>query len=509
MALLRHRRPFSIRHFAHAVHTHQPVGEFPLLTRFLALAPLLRGLLHLPTALSFVDRTISRHTRRMALAEARAFRAVDPGGSGGDSGSGAASGGGTGIAALMHVWDSCWRLGSQLSIKAPRNVKGGVGDVNDNGGNVGNDGDNNNNNGNGNDDDDNEYHEIAVALPAAMVKETALPTMIGCMEIPTEYYSLRLEPTSPLSLLAPSARDEGVCVAHVLQHLASLHNGIVSMAGGESAGLGGRGIGGEGGWPAFVEWIRDRAVEVGAGGEVRYNFEAAERHVAVLCRRAPIAAEQPRLIAYTDDESLSLGALHAKVPQAPLPPDLLSDVISEAVHAGRVRDLLTELDTCAAFLLATGGSGRALATTERRVKDYVEQVLLMDSALGRAGGEGVELRHVAALREALAETVNPDPFVNVASKYKRAMGEEVAAEVAVRAGGMDVKLLLPTLRALITSQLVEEYLNAETPIKEVLAYAEVGEQGETLGELDWFEEMFDDTWPLSEAVSLFGVLSGC
>lgn len=252
-----------------------------------------------------------------------------------------------------------------------------------------------------------------------------------------------------------------------------------------------------------LEHAQNRCASEAQGStEAGYDLCRLERFVRRRCRRKPrIRLELPQFAFLREETASALRALSVRLPQQPLAADIARRLRQELRIPATAHQAMQVVETCIAFLRATGGELQAFDVEARQMllSDYVKKVLLSKQHLpSETAATEVRLCHLASLLAILEELVDEDPLAAVSERYKVQLPDHLSGALRAAAGRLELNVLLPVYRSFVLARLREEYLSASESLKTALGFVE-SESGE-LGHLDWFNAAFPDGLHLAHAV---------
>jgi len=117
----------------------------------------------------------------------------------------------------------------------------------------------------------------------------------------------------------------------------------------------------------------------------------------------------------------------------------------------------------------------------------------------------IRLCHLAGFFTLIEEAKNGSPLDAVCERYKLVLPSGVEADLRVKASTMNLDVLLPILKDLLVSRLVEETFPAEASLAEYLEYS----TDLDLSSFAWFTEGFPQSLTLAYAYNTWRVWMDC
>eukprot|EP00455_Lapot_gusevi_P008910 TRINITY_DN1393_c0_g1_i11.p1 TRINITY_DN1393_c0_g1~~TRINITY_DN1393_c0_g1_i11.p1 ORF type:complete len:543 (+),score=276.56 TRINITY_DN1393_c0_g1_i11:197-1630(+) len=465
-ALWRFRRSFTLQDFTMELNLNADNQKsYPVLSRFLAEEQQLRGLRHLPAFIEWQNMLLNRYSRRLDHDNASNTTVADV----------------LASAPEPHKWAACFE-----------------------------------------------------GFRSAWNETWRFVDRYGCMPIPVLYKNVIMDPTTPITFCLPSEKDEGICPLALarflgekhntfitavdellltrgeeLQRAASRQNVVSSKFFSEAHALQYELAGG------FLPFVEQQCVQFSETGNLVYDFKNAEQFLLdMYLSGKPLIDLEVRMMQYIGSDggssSINIDLLRQKLKQEPLPKDILQLALKELGSPQAARHCLELLETCVSFLQETGGhlvQQLASDVAEKTLGEYVRTLLLMeDGAIGsQVVSQQVRLKHIESLYNALRDHITVDPFANVRPKYREPIDEKTAENLVnvVKSNQLDLNILLPILKNFITSNLSEDLLSSQQPIKHVIGYLEANDT--YLVDMPWFANFPEDLL-MCNVVEVFNTL---
>uniref|UniRef100_A0A7S0DVA6 Uncharacterized protein n=1 Tax=Amorphochlora amoebiformis TaxID=1561963 RepID=A0A7S0DVA6_9EUKA len=349
-----------------------------------------------------------------------------------------------------------------------------------------------------------------------------------CLEIPQMLKAAKVDEKTPITMVLPQEKDEGICGLGIMNYLSRRHNQFVEiiyekllLRGQElqrnssrknvvsskffsrphalSYDLDGK----------FIPFVAKQCVSISDGGDKVYNFDNAEQYLLdVFFVGKPLVEMELRMVQYTDDEgAVNTMLLKEKVDQEPLTREEQKQILNELGSPAAAHKCMRLLETCISFLQATGGSYiQNLGVGEKFLIEYVKDVLLMkDVDFGSHTIQSkIKLKHIDSLWKTLRDFTVKDPFENVHARYKEVLDAKDGKQLKTATKKLDLDSLVPTLQELIIQRLTEPQMSATAPIADFIGWAPVGEN--FMNDLSWFQH-FPPKIPMSNIVDVYKLLS--
>lgn len=324
----------------------------------------------------------------------------------------------------------------------------------------------------------------------------------------------------------PGPSDEGMCSDYLTQYLVNAHNEFVQRADQASllrdldaqrhstrnvevessfmtqahaleVSLTSADIDGDS--SSFAAYVEKQCVSYSEkSGETIYDYSTAEKYcLDRYFRNKPLLNLRLRGFNFSDEQSEARASLASKVAQKPLPHTLATRICEQLKGTSASLQALQTLETVINFLTATLSTSFESATEvhtvvgERNLGQYLAEDLLMPeaevAALGTAIVQKVSLKHLDALCELLRNQSGVDPLKNVAALYQAPLEPDMTEALTSAAPKLELRLLVPVLRAFLIGQCVSEDISAGSALKDSIDWLTDDESGDFFSELPWFE----------------------
>jgi len=196
--------------------------------------------------------------------------------------------------------------------------------------------------------------------------------------------------------------------------------------------------------------------------------------------------------------------LRQKVSQELLDKETMDQIVKELGSKTEARKCMELLETCISFLQATGGSFiQHLDVGEKTLGQYTKEVLMMEHAEFGSNivSSQVRLKHIDSLWKLLRDYTVVDHFANVRPKYRQILDEQRAAVMLKDAKFLDLGVLLPLMKELITGPLTADLMGANIALKD--AMGNTSHMDTYLMDLPWFSDYFSGDLPMSVALDVY------
>lgn len=351
-----------------------------------------------------------------------------------------------------------------------------------------------------------------------------------CMEIPSIFRAIVMEPSTPLCFSMPDERDEGICPLSLVRYLVDRHNQFLEhvltilnrKASSSAAKLS---MAEQPHVPThlltdehlinydarelvpFLQSQAEQSFAYGSGESLRYNLEQIEQHlVDTILSGKPFIELEVRKFSFTNETRITgaLISLRGKIPQAELPTDVKKQILDELQRIGGVRRAMEVLEVCISFLSATGGAHVKTLPGNLSLHSYVRDTLVMPDCVEITSGavsKYVQLQHIVALWTFLEEALAVDPFQGVVPCYKADLPDSAKEDIEAVVRKLDLAFLLPLFKEFILANLKDENMGEEVVLKGALGCVE-DENGNELESLSWFAH-FPTSMKLKHTVATY------
>jgi len=351
-----------------------------------------------------------------------------------------------------------------------------------------------------------------------------------CLEIPQMLKNAAVDEKTPITMILPQEKDEGICGLGIMNYLSRRHNQFVEIIY-EKLLLRGQQLQRNSSRknvvsskffaPAhaltydlegkFIPFVAKQCVSVGEDGARVYNFDNAEQYLLdVFFVGKPLVEMELRMVQYTDDEgAVNTMLLKEKVDQEPLTREEQKQILTELGSPAAAHSCMRLLEICISFLQATGGSYiQKIGVGDKFLLEYVKDVLLMkDVDFGSHTIQSkIKLKHIDSLWKTLRDFTVKDPFENVHARYKEVLDTKEGKQLQTAASKLDLDALVPTMQELIIQRLTEPQMSAKAPIADFIGWAPVGEN--FMNDLEWFKA-FPSKIEMKYIVDVYKMLSEC
>jgi hypothetical protein len=254
----------------------------------------------------------------------------------------------------------------------------------------------------------------------------------------------------------------------------------------------------------YLPYVEKQCLTVTRNGQCVYDFKNAEQYLMdVFFSSKPLIDLEVRMFQYTNGESEGVSLLRQKVSQELLDKETMDQILKELGSKTEARKCMELLETCISFLQATGGSFiQHLDVGEKTLGQYTKEVLMMEHAEFGSNivSSQVRLKHIDSLWKLLRDYTVVDHFANVRPKYRQILDEPRAAEMLKDAKFLDLGVLLPLMKELITGPLTSDLMGANIALKD--AMGNTSHMDTYLMDLPWFADYFPADLPLCFALDV-------
>eukprot|EP00468_Gymnochlora_sp_CCMP2014_P001514 CAMPEP_0167741726 /NCGR_PEP_ID=MMETSP0110_2-20121227/1016_1 /TAXON_ID=629695 /ORGANISM="Gymnochlora sp., Strain CCMP2014" /LENGTH=5340 /DNA_ID=CAMNT_0007625809 /DNA_START=69 /DNA_END=16091 /DNA_ORIENTATION=- len=330
-----------------------------------------------------------------------------------------------------------------------------------------------------------------------------------CLEIPQLYKDAKIDEKTPITMVLPQEKDEGICGLGIMNYLSRRHNQFVEIIY-EKLLLRGQNlqrtnsrknvVSSKFFAPAhaldydlegkFIPFVAKQCVSLADDGSKIYNFDNAEQYLLdVFFVGKPLVEMELRMVQYTDDEgAVNTMLLKEKVDQEPLTREEQKQILTELGSPAAAHKAMKLLETCISFLQATGGSYiQKIGVGDKFLIEYVKDVLLMKEVdFGSHTIQSkIKLKHIDSLWKTLRDYTVKDPFERVHSRYKETLDAKETKKLTAAAAKMDLEVLVPTMQDVIYQKLTEPITAGNSNISDFIGWVQVGEN--FMNDLPWFQ----------------------
>jgi len=255
----------------------------------------------------------------------------------------------------------------------------------------------------------------------------------------------------------------------------------------------------------YLPYVEKQCLQVTRTGQCVYDFKNAEQYLMdVFFSSKPLVDLEVRMFQYTSAENEGVSLLRQKVSQELLDKETMDQILKELGSKTEARKCMELLETCISFLQATGGTFiQHLDVGEKTLGQYTKEVLMMEHADFGSNivSSQVQLKHIDCLWKLLRDFTVVDHFANVRPKYRQILDESRAAGLIKDAKFLELGILLPLMKELITGPLTSDLMGANISLKETMGHLQHDDT--YLMDLPWFKDYFLDDLPMSVALDVY------
>jgi len=260
----------------------------------------------------------------------------------------------------------------------------------------------------------------------------------------------------------------------------------------------------------------DHRCSTHCGSDLLYDLAKAEQYlIETYLTGKPVVNLELRMFEFSSDVGsigASLKALHDKLDQEVMPPDVEQATkreLNNPADAARCKELV---EVAVSFLAATGGDSVMLGKSlgNMPLAHYVRDVLLLpeDSLVSSVIVTRVRLKHLASLFSTLRDLTGGDSFATVELVYKSEMPDDLKSSFDAARQEMPLDVLLPNAKDFMLSYLCNDMYNPNCDMKDSLGCWTVSGEDAELADLEWYETHFPSDVPLKYMVDAYKILAG-